>query len=82
MRSLLIALAIEAACFGLSAFSKFAIDPDMHLPDKRWRRKYVFQAWLKFAAVVAVTMIVWWYWHPIANFLGQDWKAVIKEKRP
>lgn len=82
---LVIALGIEVICFGASAWFKFEVDPDMHLPSKecrKARRDYIFWWWLKLIAIIIATLLIWWYWHPITTFLGQDWKGMIQRQRP
>ena len=81
MKWLLIAICIEAVAFLGDAVFKFSVDPDMGMSPKA-RKKYVRAAWKNFAITVGVTIAIWWFWHPISNFLWQDWSKFIEQHRP
>lgn len=81
MGMLIVILLIEAVIFGISVLSKFETDPDMNYEESR--QKYLQALLLKAIAVFVFTVIGWWYWHVIQNFLNTgSLENIIQQHRP
>jgi hypothetical protein len=52
----------------LECFFKFQVDPDMN--NGGCANRYLRNLFLKYLLVVALTAVVWWYWHPLQKFLN------------